>query len=149
MRYLTTPIVRPLLKAVVPFVVATSLVLASMAAPRGVPAQNGILNFGKVADGLFRGAQPDANAVKQLKELGIKAIIDLRTDTKAAQAETAAACAQGILYTNIPLSGSHAPSDQQVQTVLAVIGSLPGPVFIHCKHGCDRTGTLVACYRIK
>jgi protein tyrosine/serine phosphatase len=27
--------------------------------------------------------------------------------------------------------------------------SLPKPVFIHCQHGCDRTGTIIACYRIK
>jgi protein tyrosine/serine phosphatase len=30
-----------------------------------------------------------------------------------------------------------------------MIETLPGPVFIHCQHGCDRTGTVIACYRIK
>ena len=33
--------------------------------------------------------------------------------------------------------------------VLALIDASPGPVFIHCQHGCDRTGTIVACYRMK
>jgi protein tyrosine/serine phosphatase len=36
-----------------------------------------------------------------------------------------------------------------VAQVLALLEKLPGPVFIHCKHGCDRTGTMVACYRIQ
>jgi protein tyrosine/serine phosphatase len=30
-----------------------------------------------------------------------------------------------------------------------LIETLPPPVFIHCKHGCDRTGTIIACYRIE
>jgi protein tyrosine/serine phosphatase len=32
--------------------------------------------------------------------------------------------------------------------VLGLIDTLPKPVFIHCIHGCDRTGTMIACYRI-
>jgi protein tyrosine/serine phosphatase len=36
-----------------------------------------------------------------------------------------------------------------VSTLLTLIETLPAPVFIHCLHGCDRTGTIVACYRIK
>lgn len=34
-------------------------------------------------------------------------------------------------------------------TLLALIESLPAPVFVHCEHGCDRTGTIIACYRIR
>jgi protein tyrosine/serine phosphatase len=118
------------------------------ARPRGLPAQEGILNFGKITDNLFRGAQPDAAALKRLKELGIKSIINLRSG-KAGKAGVAQASMAGILCTNIPMSGMGRPSDQQVKAVLAAIESLPGPLFIHCQHGCDRTGTIVACYRIQ
>jgi tyrosine-protein phosphatase SIW14 len=34
-------------------------------------------------------------------------------------------------------------------TVLALIETAPAPVFIHCKHGCDRTGTIIACHRLR
>jgi protein tyrosine/serine phosphatase len=128
---------------------AAGLVLSTLAAPRGVPASEGVLNFGKVTDMVFRGAQPDEKAIKHLKELGIKSIIDLRWSGKATKAEFAMASTSGIICTNIPLSGASRPSEEQVRMVLAAIESLPGPVFIHCQHGCDRTGTIVACYRIK
>src|SRR5262245_55937679 len=106
-------------------------------AQRGVPAQEGIVNFGKISDMIYRGAQPDAAAVKTLQRLGIKTIIDLRLPNEGLQGEPAAALASGILYTNIPLRGMGRPTDEQVKQVLGLIESLPGPVFIHCKHGCD------------
>jgi protein tyrosine phosphatase (PTP) superfamily phosphohydrolase (DUF442 family) len=119
------------------------------AAARGVPAQNGILNFGKVSEGVYRGAQPDAAGVKRLQELGIKTIINLRMPKDSWSGEALAANGGGIIYTNVPLRGFGRPTDEQVRTVLAIIDSLPGPVFIHCRHGCDRTGTIVACYRMQ
>ena len=33
--------------------------------------------------------------------------------------------------------------------LLALIASSPAPVFVHCKHGADRTGVIVACYRMR
>jgi protein-tyrosine phosphatase len=63
--------------------------------------------------------------------------------------EESTAQENGLLYTNLPLRGLGRPADEQVKAVLALIETLPGPVFIHCEHGCDRTGTIVACYRIK
>ena len=26
---------------------------------------------------------------------------------------------------------------------------MPGPIFVHCRRGKDRTGTVIACYRIQ
>jgi protein tyrosine/serine phosphatase len=64
-------------------------------------------------------------------------------------AEGAEAWAHGIAYTNIPMQGSGWPSDAQVRKVLALIQTSTTPVFVHCHRGCDRTGTIVACYRIE
>lgn len=133
-------------------IVATLLACSSLAVsagPRGFPAQEGILNFGKVSDTLYRGAQPDTNGINNLKKLGIKTIISLRQPGSAWTAEAAAAQAAGLVYTNFPMSGISKPNAEQVRMILATIDSLPGPVFVHCAHGCDRTGTIVACYRIQ
>jgi protein tyrosine phosphatase (PTP) superfamily phosphohydrolase (DUF442 family) len=120
-----------------------------LASGRGLPSREGIVNFGQVNDQLYRGAQPDALALQNLKHLGVKLIINLRLPRDSWQSEEAEARANGILYTNVPLRGLGRPTDQQVGKVLALIESAPGPVFIHCEHGCDRTGTIIACYRIR
>jgi protein-tyrosine phosphatase len=126
-------------------VVALNLVTAG---ERGVPGIDGIRNFGKVDEKLFRGAAPSESGVARLKELGAKSIIDLRLPSEVKKHERAAALANGLVYTNVPLRGLGAPFDEQVKTVLGLIDTLPSPVFIHCVYGCDRTGTMVACYRI-
>lgn len=114
-----------------------------------MPAQEGILNFGKVNERIYRGAQPDTNGINNLKCLGVRSIISLREPGSSWKQEAAAAQTAGLVCTNIPLSGMSAPKPEQVRQILATIDNLPGPVFIHCAHGCDRTGTIVACYRIQ
>ena len=116
---------------------------------RGVPPSEGIGNFGKVSDSLYRGAQPDAVGIKNLARLGVKTIINLRMTNELWKAEPVEANANGITYTNVPLKGLGRPSDAQVANLLTLIETLPAPVFIHCQFGCDRTGTIIACYRIK
>jgi len=120
-----------------------------VAGARGLPVQDGIRNFGKISDAVFRGAQPDALGITNLARLGVKMIINLRMTNDIWNPEERLARAQGILYTNLPLRGMGRPTDQQVRGILEAIEAAPGPVFVHCQHGCDRTGAIVACYRIQ
>lgn len=116
---------------------------------RGLPPMDGILNFGKVDDRLYRGAQPDAAGVSSLKKLGVKMIINLRLSGDVWKAEAAEAMVNGIIYTNMPMKGYGRPKAAQIREVLKTIEGYPLPVFVHCEHGCDRTGTIIACYRIQ
>lgn len=116
---------------------------------RGLPVSEGILNFGKINENLYRGAQPDDAAIVHLKSLGIKTIISLRTTKEASTSEAARALANGIVFTNIPLAGLSRPADADVAKILSIIEASSGPVFVHCEHGCDRTGTVIACYRLQ
>ncbi len=53
-------------------------------------------------------------------------------------------------YVNVPLDGYQAPTAAEVAKVLAVLSDPSnGKVFVHCRRGADRTGTVVAMYRIE
>ena len=116
---------------------------------RGVPASEGIANFGRVSPTVFRGAQPDAAAIDHLKELGVKTIINLRMPHDVATYEEPTARKDGINYVNVPLNGLTAPGDGEVRYILDLLEHTTAPVFVHCQHGADRTGTIIACYRIQ
>ena len=122
--------------------------LPAQAEARGVPVSHGITNFGRVNDHLYRGAQPDAAGLDGLKILGVKTIICLRMTNDLWRLEKDRAGSNGMTFINIPLKGLGRPGDGEVARALALIENSPDPVFVHCEHGCDRTGALIACYRI-
>ena len=107
-------------------------------------------NLYRVNDGLYRGGQPTEAGLKQLAQLRIKTVVNLRDDDERAQVEGAATVAAGLRYFNLPLSDFHKPNDQEVAKVLSIINAPENqPVFVHCKRGADRTGTIIAIYRIE
>ena len=111
--------------------------------------QKDLPNFYRVNDTLFRGGQPTPAGLKSLRRKGIKTIINLRDDDDRARAEQAEAVAEGFSYYNLPLGRYGRPSDEQVAEILSIINaSANQPVFVHCHRGSDRTGTIVAIYRM-
>jgi protein tyrosine/serine phosphatase len=106
-------------------------------------------NFHQVDANLYRGGQPAGGGVSRLKALGIRTIVNLRYEPDLVKAEEAEAKAEGITYYNIPMRGLNRPTDAQVTRILGLIDDPANrPVFVHCKAGSDRTGAIVACYRI-
>ena len=129
------------------FCLTTSLTLASAWAS----SQNeNIPNFQKVDDHVYRGAQPTDSGFKDLAQLGIKTVVDLRDIGEHSQADEQKAVTDlGMRYVNIPMHGMSSPKDDQVAAVEALFNdTASGPVFVHCKRGADRTGMVVAVYRI-
>ncbi len=106
-------------------------------------------NFHEVNAKVFRGGQPHPGGFQKLTQLGIKTIINLRDDDALAAEEEASARALGLRYFNVPFSNFGRPSDAEVDKVLALLTDVENqPVFIHCKRGSDRTGMVIAIYRI-
>jgi protein tyrosine/serine phosphatase len=112
----------------------------------GVP---GIENFARMNPNLYRGAQPTPEGFKQLKQMGVKTVIDFRShhSTKA-QVEAA-----GLTPVEIPLKadlGSTPPTQEELQHFFKVVlDPERQPVYIHCAFGKDRTGTMAAVYRLE
>jgi tyrosine-protein phosphatase SIW14 len=107
-------------------------------------------NFQKVDDHVYRGAQPTNDGFKDIAERGIKIIVDLRDIGEHSQADEQKAVTDlGMRYVSIPMQGMSTPKDKQIATVLSLLNDVTsGPVFVHCKRGADRTGTVIALYRI-
>ncbi len=126
------------------------LTLAAVSpAAREAPEFREIPNFHQVNAGLYRGARPKNGGLKKLAALGIRTVIDLLPESDLGDAEADAAKAAGIRYINVPLSNIKRPALADVEKVLALINDPANqPVFVHCKRGADRTGTIIAAYRI-
>src|SRR5262245_51066280 len=121
------------------------LTMASVAALAGdLP---GVRNFHKLNDQVYRGAQPTAEGFHNLAELGIGTVIDLRLPGERSMDEAKTVKAAGMRYISIPLKGLSAPSHADVARILAIMNDpAAGAVFVHCRRGADRTGTILACY---
>jgi len=104
----------------------------------------GVPNFYKVSDDLYRGAQPTAIGMRNLKAMGIKTVVSLRSfhSDRDKIGDTGLGCE------NIPMKVWHPEERQVVKFLEIVTDSKRTPVLVHCQHGADRTGTMCAVYRI-
>lgn len=106
-------------------------------------------NFHEVNSKLYRGAQPATGGVQQLAGLGIKTIVNLRGRGEGVRKEEAEARVAGLRYFSVPFDRTGRPDDAEINQVLSIIDAAENqPVFVHCKQGVDRTGTVIAIYRI-
>jgi tyrosine-protein phosphatase SIW14 len=112
------------------------------------PQLTAVRNFGQVDATVWRGAAPSDVALKELSTAGVERVIDLRESGKATYHEAQVAKSLHMLYVNVPFPPMSAPTAQQVQTVITLLNS-GGKTFVHCRRGKDRTGVVIACYRMQ
>ncbi len=104
----------------------------------------GLPNLHKVSDDLYRGAQPSSEGMKQLEKLGVKTVVNLRS----AHSDSDELKGTTLSYEHIPVT-TRGPETQDVVRFLRIVtDEKRTPVFVHCQHGADRTGTMCAFYRI-
>jgi protein tyrosine/serine phosphatase len=118
-----------------------------------------ICNFHQVDAQLYRGGPPRPSAFPKLAALGVRTILDLEESSSAAREREAleqfnrqvqpqeriTLISFPITQTEIYWSGL---SDDQVRKLFGLIQQAPKPLFIHCFYGKDRTGAVVALYRM-
>ena len=104
----------------------------------------GLSNCFRVSDTLYRGAQPAREGFIELQRMGIRTVVNLRSEHSDLQLIQGL----GLNYVTIPMNAAF-PKQEDFRRFLAVARDpAKQPVFVHCQHGSDRTGTAVALYRI-
>ncbi len=104
----------------------------------------GCPNLYKVSDALYRGAQPTKEGFKGLEGLGIKTVVNLRTF----HADKRLIEGTSLKYESITMQAWEGETKEVIQFLKVLNDPEKHPVFVHCLHGADRTGTMVAIYRI-
>lgn len=104
----------------------------------------GVKNMYQVSPQLYRGNQPTREGYRALANMGIKTVVSLRR-TKP----------NPSLTKDLPLTVKHIPinpfifRDKHAREFLAIVSDPKNrPVYVHCLYGSDRTGVMVALYRM-
>lgn len=104
----------------------------------------GLPNAYQVSPWLYRGGQPTRQGYEELVKMGVKTVINLRVTPQNKQ-----------LIAGLPLTVYQVPINPVVLNTGAVdevlkllSNSANYPIYIHCRYGSDRTGTMVALYRM-
>ena len=94
---------------------------------------------------LYRGSQPTAAQFAELvARYGIRTVIKLNPSREGRDVLPV-----GVALESFPLSPLIVPDASEVRAILDAIDAAPKPVYVHCQHGEDRTGLIVALYRIR
>jgi len=125
-----------------------ALFLFSSLALAGSPVQ-GINNFHQVNEHVYRGAQPTPEGLEYLAKIGVKTVLDLRENGERSSREAVLVTALGMHYINVPMTGLTPPTNAEITRILVLLEApAAGAVFVHCMRGADRTGAVIAAYRI-
>ena len=105
---------------------------------------SGLPNFYRVTPNLYRGAQPTAEGMRALEAMGVKTVLSLRAfnDDDALLPQTR------LAHPRIRFKTWHPEHEDVVRFLRIVTDPNSAPVFVHCRFGSDRTGTMIAIYRI-
>jgi tyrosine-protein phosphatase SIW14 len=112
-------------------------------------------NFGVVKGLLYRGGQPDSEGLATLAKLGVNVVVKLNTDREFSEKDERFMwqTLNGVMEIpdTLPSFFLEKPRTEEVKEIARMIQRhvIAGRrVFVHCTHGRDRTGLVVAAYRI-
>jgi tyrosine-protein phosphatase SIW14 len=109
----------------------------------GKVADASLHNLYRLNDSLYRSEQPDANDLQYISTLGIRSILNLRSNHE----DSVLPGAQRFNTYHVKFVTKHF-TDTEMVAALRIIRKAPKPLLVHCKHGSDRTGVVMAMYRV-
>ena len=105
----------------------------------------GLPNLGEVTPTLYRGSQPTRQGFERLAKMHVAIVVDLRGNRKG---ERDTVTSLGMQYVPIPWF-CMLPKNIVMAQFLNLLRDKQGKkVFVHCNTGIDRTGMMVAAYRM-
>lgn len=113
----------------------------------GVDGPVALPNFGRVSAAIYRSGQPNREGLRQVRGLGTRSVLVLRKKVGPEEREEVGRLGMGLAH--VPLTGIFSPTYESVDRALAVLTD-PAlqPLLVHCRFGKDRTGVVVAAYRV-
>jgi tyrosine-protein phosphatase SIW14 len=128
-------------------IILLPLLLFSCSTPPSDPVVVPNLRIVSPANAIFRGGQPTTpQAWATLVTLGVSNVVKLNYESEGSDSE---ATQLGLKVYRFPMDLEHQilekPDPLLVSNAVAAIS--PGS-FVHCEHGQDRTGVVIACYRV-
>ena len=100
-------------------------------------------NLYRVEDGLYRAAQPTAKGFQELAALGVKCVLNVSGPGDDAYVEKGS-----LKLFHVPMSALGLRDDRVVEALKIMADPHNRPLLIHCQQGADRTGAMVALYRV-
>jgi tyrosine-protein phosphatase SIW14 len=127
----------------------TILSLAAVSAAQENSTKNvSIKNFGQMDDRFYRGAQPKEREFKELAQLGIRTVIDLRDDPESYEKPMVESL--GMTYIHIPMIAKKYPTQEALDLFFKTVNDPnTGKFYVHCAGGRHRTGVMGAVYRFR
>jgi hypothetical protein len=102
-------------------------------------------NFGEATTTLYRGGQPSKRGFRILAKMGVNIVVDLRGSRDS---ERKIVTHLGMQYVALPWH-CWFPKDKTFAQFLTLLRKNPGKkIFVHCRLGDDRTGMMIASYRM-
>lgn len=100
-------------------------------------------NFHRIDSGVYRSDQPNNADFKALEAYGIREVLNLRNFHNDKDEAEGTSLVLHHIRTN-----AFSISKKQLTEAMQIIKNRQGPILIHCLHGSDRTGAVIALYRM-
>jgi hypothetical protein len=109
----------------------------------------GLNDAAHVSGNLYRGAQPKADGYAELKKMGIDVIVSFLDGNHDIQKEKDLVESAGMTFISVPWNAAHDPPRSSIVAFFGTVHDNEGKkIFVNDLQGGDRTGLMVALYRI-
>lgn len=103
----------------------------------------GVENLYRVEADLYRSARPQSEGFRELGALGVKSVLDVESpgDEEAARGAS-------LKVFHVPMTAWGLRDDRVLEALRILTDPKNRPIVVHCHLGADRTGAMVALYRV-